>query len=205
MLELIVLGTKGTACQIATIAEACGYHIIGYVGIGDVGTKIGTSHILGDDEWLLAQPAMFGLALGVGHPALRAKLHAKYRDYGFPNIIDPTAVMRDGGRNVLGIGNTISVGGLFACDVVVGNCNFINSGVVIGHNAVIGDYNVINPLSSIAGYATVGNRVLIGAGARILEGLRVGDGAKVGAGAVVTKDVEPGMTVVGIPARPLKC
>lgn len=43
----------------------------------------------------------------------------------------------------------------------------------------------------------------IGSGATILGGLRIGAGATVGAGAVVTRDVEPGKTVIGNPARPL--
>ena len=43
----------------------------------------------------------------------------------------------------------------------------------------------------------------IGSGATVLGGVRVGRGATVGAGAVVTKDVDPGATVVGNPARPL--
>ena len=43
----------------------------------------------------------------------------------------------------------------------------------------------------------------IGSGATILGGVRIGREATVGAGAVVTKDVEPGATVVGNPARPL--
>ena len=41
----------------------------------------------------------------------------------------------------------------------------------------------------------------IGANATILPGVTVGAGALVGAGAVVTKDVAPGVTVVGNPAR----
>lgn len=43
----------------------------------------------------------------------------------------------------------------------------------------------------------------IGSGATILGGVRIGRNALVGAGAVVTRDVEPGTTVVGNPARPL--
>jgi len=49
----------------------------------------------------------------------------------------------------------------------------------------------------------VERRASIGSGATILGGIRIGAGATVGAGAVVTKDVAPGATVVGNPARPL--
>ncbi len=48
---------------------------------------------------------------------------------------------------------------------------------------------------------TIGRDVWIGGGALILPGVTVGDGAVVGAGSVVTRDVPPGVTVVGNPAR----
>jgi UDP-2-acetamido-3-amino-2,3-dideoxy-glucuronate N-acetyltransferase len=44
----------------------------------------------------------------------------------------------------------------------------------------------------------------IGGGATVLPGIRVGAGATVGAGAVVTKDVPPGATVAGNPAKIIK-
>jgi acetyltransferase-like isoleucine patch superfamily enzyme len=43
--------------------------------------------------------------------------------------------------------------------------------------------------------ATLGSAVVV------LGGVRIGAGALVGAGAVVTKDVEPGAVVAGVPAR----
>jgi maltose O-acetyltransferase len=47
----------------------------------------------------------------------------------------------------------------------------------------------------------IGANVWIGGGAILLGGIRIGDGAIIGAGAVVTRDVQPGTTVIGNPAR----
>jgi maltose O-acetyltransferase len=48
---------------------------------------------------------------------------------------------------------------------------------------------------------TIGSNVWIGSGAIILPGVSIGDDAVVGAGSVVTRDVPPGATAVGNPAR----
>ena len=50
----------------------------------------------------------------------------------------------------------------------------------------------------------VERRATLGSGAVVLGGIRIGAGAIVGAGAVVTRDVAPGETVAGTPARPLR-
>lgn len=49
----------------------------------------------------------------------------------------------------------------------------------------------------------VERRASLGSGVIVLGGVRIGAGAMVGAGAVVTRDVAPGATVAGIPARAL--
>lgn len=47
----------------------------------------------------------------------------------------------------------------------------------------------------------IGCNVWIGGGAIILPGVTIGDDAVIGAGSVVTRDVPPGATVTGSPAR----
>lgn len=47
----------------------------------------------------------------------------------------------------------------------------------------------------------IGRNVWIGGGAILLPGVNIGDDAVIGAGSVVTRDVAPGATVMGNPAR----
>lgn len=49
----------------------------------------------------------------------------------------------------------------------------------------------------------VGKNAKIGAAVTILCGIHIGDNAVIGAGSVVTKDVPPGETWAGVPARPI--
>jgi serine O-acetyltransferase len=82
-------------------------------------------------------------------------------------------------------------------------------GVVIGETAVIGDDCTLYHGVTLGGvswnkgkrHPTLGNHVTVGAGAKILGPFTVGDHAKVGSNSVVVKEVPPGATVVGIPAR----
>jgi len=85
-------------------------------------------------------------------------------------------------------------------------------GVVIGETAVVGDDVYLYHQVTLGGtssergkrHPTVGSNVIIGAGAKVLGDIMIGNGARVGANAVVVQDVQPNVTVVGIPARPVE-
>ena len=51
---------------------------------------------------------------------------------------------------------------------------------------------------------TVGDRVSLGVDTMMVAPVTIGEGATTGAGSVVTRDVAPGKTVVGMPARPIE-
>lgn len=97
----------------------------------------------------------------------------------------------------------------------IGKNLFIDHGfVVIGETSEIGDNVTIyqgatlggtNPTNGVGGkrHPTIGNDVIISLHAAVLGPITVGDGAKIGANSVVTKDVAPGATMVGIPAKPV--
>lgn len=83
-------------------------------------------------------------------------------------------------------------------------------GVVIGETTEIGDDCTIYQGVTLGGtslfkgakrHPTLGAGVVVSAGAKILGGFTVGAGARIGSNAVVLKEVPPGATAVGIPAR----
>ena len=73
----------------------------------------------------------------------------------------------------------------------------IGDETVVRQNTTFG----IAKTSELDARPTIGHRVDIGAGAAILGNISVGDDAVIGANAVVVKDVPPGATVGGVPAR----
>jgi serine O-acetyltransferase len=89
-------------------------------------------------------------------------------------------------------------------------------GVVVGETAEIGDDCTIyqgvtlggtRPSADQAGHKrhpTIGNNVIISSNAQVLGPFKVGDGATIGAQAVVLKEVPPGATMVGNPARQIQ-
>jgi serine O-acetyltransferase len=93
----------------------------------------------------------------------------------------------------------------------IGRRAFIDHGmgVVIGETAELGDDCTLYHGVTLGGttwnkgkrHPTLGRGVVIGAGAKVLGPVVVGDGARIGSNAVVVKDVPPGATAVGIPAR----
>lgn len=81
--------------------------------------------------------------------------------------------------------------------VVIGETADIGNDVTIYHGVTLGGIT----LDKVRRHPRVGNRVIIGAGAKVLGPVVIGPDAKIGSNAVVTRDVDGGETVVGVPAH----
>jgi UDP-3-O-[3-hydroxymyristoyl] glucosamine N-acyltransferase len=86
-------------------------------------------------------------------------------------------------------------------DTVIRRGAKIDSFVHVGHNVVVGEHAVVTAHAMLGGSVQIGPRVLIAPCASIRDWLEIGADATVGLGAVVVKDVPPGATVMGVPAR----
>jgi serine O-acetyltransferase len=94
---------------------------------------------------------------------------------------------------------------------MIGQRFFIDHGmgVVIGETAEIGDDVMLYHGVTLGGtslshgkrHPTLESGVIVGAGAKILGPVTIGANARIGANAVVVKDVPPGASAIGIPAR----
>jgi sugar O-acyltransferase (sialic acid O-acetyltransferase NeuD family) len=122
--------------------------------------------------------------------------------YPFTPLVHSSVQPRSSIR--IGKGSIICAGVRLTVEISIGTFVIINLNATVGHDVRLGNFVSVMPGVNISGNVTVADNAFIGSGATILQGLTIGKGATVGAGAVVTKDVAPGTTVVGVPAKPMK-
>lgn len=141
-------------------------------------------------------------------------------DIGQNNIIGPYTVIGSNGeirgakefrgRVTIGDGNIIS-------ELVtiqrpqqasgatrIGDNNIIMAHTHIGHDVIIGNNCEICTGTIVGGYVRVGDNAKLKLGTTIRNRKNIGQDSLIGLGACVVKDVAPGVTVVGNPARELK-
>ena len=152
-------------------------------------------------------------------PAARSKLEVVLCYPGFHAIALHRLANAVWQRGWIILARVISHVGRFLTDIeihpgaTIGRRFFVDhgSGAVIGETAEIGEDVTLYQGVTLGGtslepgkrHPTIGNCVVIGSGAQVLGPITVHEGARIGANAVVLKDVPAGVTMVGIPAKPV--
>lgn len=211
--RLVIVGAGGLAREVRWIVEDLNrveerFQLVGHL-VADAsvrGKYDSVEGVLGDDRWLEAHASKVdALAIAIGAPLLRRaigeRLAARFPALAFPALVHPSVII-DHTTCSVADGAIISAGVIATVNVRVGRFAKVDTACTLAHEVQIGAGAVLNPGAHISGGVTIGDAALIGTGAQILQYLTIGDAATVAAGAVVTRDVAPGTTVVGVPARP---
>jgi sugar O-acyltransferase (sialic acid O-acetyltransferase NeuD family) len=209
---LVIIGVSGNAYDILDIVEAVNadgprWEVVGFL---DDARGPGTIHL----GWQVLGPVReasrwtgcaFVNAIGSDGSFRRRPEVVAATGLGperFATLIHPAASVSRRAR--LGRGVYVNYGASIAGGVVVGDHVALGPGAIIGHDTVIEDHTVIAPGAVVSGFVHIEGPAYIGARAVIRQRQRVGARSVVGMGTVVVRDVAPGTTVVGNPARLLR-
>lgn len=197
-MDLYVAGAGGTGRETLDVALAAGRPVRAFLDERHAGAIVRGLPVLEPDR------ATSGSAyvIGIADPVTRRRVAAAFDGRGLQPLIlvHPRAVI--GPDTTLGPGCIVMANAHVSSSVRIGVHVQVQYNATVGHDAVLEDYVSVYPGANVAGTVHLEEDVTIGSNAVVLQNLRVGRGTLVGAGAVVTRDLGPGLVVVGVPARP---
>lgn len=209
MKNLVIIGARGMGRETFFHAMQCigygaEYSIKGFIDdkADALAAYTGYPPILGPAEsYVVEANDVFVCALG----SVGAKKHyielMQAKGAVFQSLIHTSAIIFP--TSSLGEGCLVSANVHITADIRIGASTTIFGFSSIGHDARIGAYCHLGAYSFVGGFAELGDSVTLHPGAKVLPHKKIGDGATVGAGSVVLRNVNPGVTVFGMPAVPI--
>jgi sugar O-acyltransferase (sialic acid O-acetyltransferase NeuD family) len=198
-----VVGAGGHAKVVLALLRARG-HTIGRVVDADPARHGATilAHRIEPESALVVEPDRL-VVVAIGNNAARQRVAERLAQQGhrFAWLVHPTAWVAPTAR--IEPGAVVFAGAIVQPDAVVGAHAIVNTAASIDHDCVVGAFAHVAPGSHLAGNVHVGEGAFLGVGVSVIPGRRIGAWSTVGAGAAVVHDVDEGVTVVGVPARPL--
>lgn len=160
------------------------------------------------DQFCAREAGTRAVTIAIADAVVRARLAARCADAGVAAFDVQAANVVVGDDVRWGEGIILQPFVCLTGNISIGRHFHANIYSYVAHDCVIGDFVTFAPGVKCNGNVHIHDRAYIGTGAILRQGtpnkpLVIGEGAIIGMGAVVTKDVAPGVTVIGSPARPL--
>lgn len=198
---IVVVGAGGHGKVVVATLQAAG-HLVAEIWDDDPerwGCTVLGIPVLGPIQTRSTRAPKRPAVLGIGDNQTRRRFAEL--PLTWISAIHPGAIVHPSAR--VGDGTVVFAGAVVQPEATLGRHVLVNTGALIDHDCRLGDYVHLAPGARLAGEVRIDEGALIGMGASVLPGRVVGEWSTVGAGSVVQRDVAPGSTVVGVPARAL--
>lgn len=203
--RLIIIGASGHGKVIVDIAEKMNCYTEIFFVDDNITKKCFMQYkCIGTREVLQNENRDTDVIVAIGNAKIRETIIEEVEKMGFnlPTLIHPNATIAD--NVTIQKGTVVMAGAVINSDSKVGKGVIINTASSVDHDCIIEDYVHISVGANIAGTVIIGKRSWIGVGATISNNLIVYENSIIGAGAVVINNIEPNITAVGCPARPIR-
>lgn len=207
--SLVVVGAGGFGREVAALIESrsdqdATWDLRGFVDDEDslLDTEVMGYPVLGDVNWLAQQTDLsFVIAIGDGQTRQHIDKQLVHAPPQAMVLSAPSVSFHH--TTTVGAGSILCNGAAPTVNVQIGRHVVLDQHCTVGHDSILDDFVTLHPGTNVSGSVRLEMGVTMGSGSVVLPGTCIGARATIGAGAVVTQDIPPDCTAVGVPARPL--
>lgn len=201
--RLAILGAGGHARVVADSSASAGWQVTffddKYTGVIDGWTVGGR---VSDIDQQLSH--FDGIIVGIGNNAMRLDWSRRILRLGgrLVSIQDPSS--RVSPRATVNAGTYVAAHAVINIGSSLGIACIINTAATVDHDCLLSDGVHLSPGVHLSGTVVIGERSWLGTASSVRNNARIGADVVCGVGSVIVKDIEDGLVVVGVPAKPLE-